>query len=621
MFDIQEELKKLPDQPGVYIMHDSRDAIIYVGKAVNLKNRVRQYFQSSRNKGPKIEKMVTHIERFEYIITDSELEALVLECNLIKEHRPKYNTMLKDDKTYPYIKVTLGETYPRVLFSRQMKKDKSRYYGPYTSAGAVKDTIELIQKLYQLRTCNRVLPRDTGKDRPCLNYHIHQCLGPCQGYVSPEEYRVQIRGAMDFLNGNFAPILKNLEEKMQQASAALDFEKAMEYRDLMGSVRQIAQKQKITNSDGEDRDILALAMDEQDAVVQVFFVRQGKLIGREHFHVSIGNEDTPREVLSTFLRQYYAGTPFIPREIMLQMEIEDAQIVARWLSEKRGQKVYIRVPKKGSREKLVELAAQNAKMVLTQDKEKIKREEGRTLGAVREIANLLGIGYVRRMEAYDISNTNGFESVGSMVVYEKGKPCRSDYRKFKLRTVTGPDDYASMREVLTRRFSHGMEERERNRQKQLAEEYGSFTRFPDLILMDGGKGQVNIALQVLDELKLSIPVCGMVKDDHHRTRGLYFDNREIPIDRHSEGFRLITRIQDEAHRFAIEYHRSLRGKEQVHSVLDDIPNIGQSRRKALMKQFQSLDAIREATVEQLREVPTMNEKAAESVYQFFRGQN
>lgn len=621
MFDIQEELKKLPDQPGVYIMHDSRDAIIYVGKAVNLKNRVRQYFQSSRNKGPKIEKMVTHIERFEYIITDSELEALVLECNLIKEHRPKYNTMLKDDKTYPYIKVTLGETYPRVLFSRQMKKDKSRYYGPYTSAGAVKDTIELIQKLYQLRTCNRVLPRDTGKDRPCLNYHIHQCLGPCQGYVSPEEYRVQIRGAMDFLNGNFAPILKNLEEKMQQASAALDFEKAMEYRDLMGSVRQIAQKQKITNSDGEDRDILALAMDEQDAVVQVFFVRQGKLIGREHFHVSIGNEDTPREVLSTFLRQYYAGTPFIPREIMLQMEIEDAQIVARWLSEKRGQKVYIRVPKKGSREKLVELAAQNAKMVLTQDKEKIKREEGRTLGAVREIANLLGIGYVRRMEAYDISNTNGFESVGSMVVYEKGKPCRSDYRKFKLRTVTGPDDYASMREVLTRRFSHGMEERERNRQKQLAEEYGSFTRFPDLILMDGGKGQVNIALQVLDELKLSIPVCGMVKDDHHRTRGLYFDNREIPIDRHSEGFRLITRIQDEAHRFAIEYHRSLRSKEQVHSVLDDIPNIGQSRRKALMKQFQSLDAIREATVEQLKEVPTMNEKAAESVYQFFRGQN
>lgn len=617
MFDIQEELKKLPDHPGVYIMHDAQDAIIYIGKAISLKNRVRQYFQSSRNKGPKIEKMVTHIDRFEYILTDSELEALVLECNLIKEHRPKYNTMLKDDKTYPYIKVTLGETYPRVLFSRQMKKDKSRYYGPYTSAGAVKDTIELIQKLYQLRTCNRVLPRDTKKERPCLNYHIHQCMAPCQGNISQEEYRRKIRCAMDFLNGNFAPILNDLEEKMLQASADLDFEKAMEYRDLLGSVRQVAQKQKITNSDGEDRDIIALAMDDRDAVVQVFFIRQGKLIGREHFHVSIGNEDTPREVMSTFIRQYYAGTPFIPKEIMLQMDIDDAQVIAEWLSSKRGQKVYIRVPKKGSREKLVELAVQNANMVLTQDREKIKREEGRTIGAVKEIASLLGLGYVRRMEAYDISNTNGFESVGSMVVYEKGKPCRSDYRKFKLKTVTGPDDYASMHEVLTRRFTHGMEEKEQNRMKNISEEYGSFTRFPDLILMDGGKGQVNIALQVLDELRLNIPVCGMVKDDHHRTRGLYFENREIPIDRHSEGFRLITRIQDEAHRFAIEYHRSLRSKGQVHSVLDDIPNIGPERRKALMKRFQSLYAIQTATVEELAEIPAMNEKAAICVYQFF----
>lgn len=617
MFDIQEELKKLPDHPGVYIMHDARDAIIYIGKAVSLRNRVRQYFQSSRNKGPKIEKMVTHIERFEYILTDSELEALVLECNLIKEHRPKYNTMLTDDKTYPYIKVTLGETYPRVLFSRQIKKDKSRYYGPYTSAGAVKDTIELIQKLYQLRTCSRVLPRDTGKERPCLNYHIHQCMAPCQAYISPEEYRERIRGAMDFLNGNFAPILNDLEEKMNRASADLDFEKAIEYRDLLGSVRQVAQKQKITSSDGEDRDIIALAMDERDAVVQVFFVRQGKLIGREHFHISIGNEDTPKEVMSTFIRQYYAGTPFIPKEVMLQMDIDDALVVAEWLSSKRGQKVYIRVPKKGSREKLVELAAQNAAMVLTQDREKIKREEGRTIGAVKEIASLLGIGYVRRMEAYDISNTNGFESVGSMVVYEKGKPCRSDYRKFKLKTVTGPDDYASMHEVLTRRFTHGMEEKEQNRMKNISEEYGSFTRFPDLILMDGGKGQVNIALQVLDELRLNIPVCGMVKDDHHRTRGLYFENKEIPIDKHSEGFRLITRIQDEAHRFAIEYHRSLRSKGQVHSVLDDIPNIGPERRKALMKRFQSLDAIQAATVEELAEIPAMNEKAAVCVYQFF----
>ena len=617
LFDIQEELKKLPDHPGVYLMHDDRDAIIYIGKAISLRNRVRQYFQTSRNKGPKIEKMVTHIDHFEYILTDSELEALVLECNLIKEHRPKYNTMLKDDKTYPYIKVTLGEAYPRVLFSRLMKKDKSKYYGPYTSAGAVKDTIELVQKLFQIRTCNRTLPRDIGKERPCLNYHIHQCQAPCQGYISKEDYRLQIRGAMELLNGNFAPVIKDLEEKMKAASEALEFEKAMEYRDLLTSVRQVAQKQKITSFDGEDRDILALAMDDRDAVVQVFFVREGKLIGREHFHVTIGAEDTKKEVLSTFIGQYYAGTPFVPKEIMLPMEIDDANVVAEWLSAKRGQKVYIRVPKKGQREKLVELAEQNAVMVLTKEKEKIRREEGRTIGAVKEIADLLDLGYVKRMEAYDISNTNGFESVGSMVVYERGKPCRSDYRKFKLKTVTGPDDYASMREVLTRRFTHGMAERAQNKEKNLAQEYGSFTKFPDLILMDGGKGQVNIALEVLDELKLAIPVCGMVKDDHHRTRGLYFNNEEIPIDRHSEGFRLITRIQDEAHRFAIEYHRSLRSKQQVRSILDDIPNIGETRRKALMRKFRSLEKIREASVEQLREVDGMNEKAAQSVYQFF----
>ncbi|MCD8046406.1 MAG: excinuclease ABC subunit UvrC [Clostridiales bacterium] len=617
MFDIQEELKKLPDHPGVYLMHDAGDAIIYIGKAISLRNRVRQYFQSSRNKGPKIEKMVTHIARFEYILTDSELEALVLECNLIKEHRPKYNTMLKDDKTYPYIKVTLGETYPRVLFSRQMKKDKSRYYGPYTSAGAVRDTIELLRKLYQIRSCNRVLPRDIGLERPCLNYHIHQCMAPCQDYISPEEYGEHVRQAMDFLNGKYRTVIEDLENKMAQAAAELDFEKAAEYRDLLTSVKQVAQKQKITSSDGEDRDIIALAMDDRDAVVQVFFVRQGKLIGREHFHVTIGAEDTPREVMSTFIRQYYAGTPFIPREIVLQMEIDDAEVVCRWLSSRRGQKCSIRVPKKGDREKLVELAAQNAQMVLSSDRERIRREEGRTIGAVKEVAALLNLGYISRMEAYDISNTNGFESVGSMVVYEKGKPCRSDYRRFRLRTVAGPDDYASMREVLTRRFTHGIRERQEDRSRELGEEYGSFTRFPDLILMDGGKGQVNIALAVLDELGLDIPVCGMVKDDHHRTRGLYYQNEEISIDTHSEGFALITRIQDEAHRFAIEYHRSLRGKEQVRSVLDDIPLIGTERRKALMRQFQSLEAIRSADVETLAAVPSMNRRAAESVYGFF----
>ena len=613
LFDIREELKKLPDHPGVYIMHDDRDAIIYIGKAISLKNRVRQYFQTSRNKGPKIEKMVTHIDHFEYILTDSELEALVLECNLIKEHRPKYNTMLKDDKTYPYIKVTLGEAYPRVLFSRQMKKDKSKYYGPYTSAGAVKDTIELVQKLFQIRTCNRTLPRDIGKERPCLNYHIHQCQAPCQGYISKEDYRTQIRSAMELLNGNFNPVIRDLEEKMQAASEALEFEKAMEFRDLLTSVRQVAQKQKITSFDGEDRDILALAMDDRDAVVQVFFVREGRLIGREHFHVTIGAEDTKKEVLSTFISQYYAGTPFVPKEIMLPMEIEDADVVAQWLSAKRGQKVYIRVPKKGQREKLVELAEQNAVMVLTQDKEKIRREEGRTIGAVKEIADLLEIGYVKRMEAYDISNTNGFASVGSMIVYERGKPKRNDYRKFHIKGVQGADDYASMREVLTRRFRHGLEE------QKSGKELGSFNVFPDLIMMDGGKGQVNIALEVLDELHISIPVCGMVKDDHHRTRGLYYQNIEIPIDHNSEGFRLITRVQDEAHRFAIEFHRKLRSQGQVHSILDDIPGIGPARRKALMRTFASLDEIKNAEVEDLKKIPSMDEKSAKNVYNFFRG--
>ena len=619
MFNIEEELKKLPGKPGVYIMHDASDAIIYVGKAISLKNRVRQYFQSSRNKGAKIERMVTQIARFEYIITDSELEALVLECNLIKEHRPKYNTMLKDDKSYPFIKVTVEEAYPRVLFARRMKKDKSRYYGPYTSAGAVKETIELLHKLYRIRTCNRNLPRDIGLDRPCLNYHIHQCQAPCQGYVSKEEYRESVNQVVSFLGGNYEPVLQMLEKKMQDASDSLEFEKAIEYRELLSSVRAVAQKQKITNSDGEDKDVLALAKDEHDAVVQVFFVRDGRLIGRDHFYLNHVEGESRSAILGSFIKQFYAGTPFIPRELMLQCEVEDAEVMDEWLSGRRGQKVHLRVPKKGTKEKLVELAAKNAEMVLSQDRERIRREEGRTIGAMKEIAGWLGLQNATRMEAFDISNTNGFESVGSMVVFEKGRPKRSDYRKFKIRTVQGPDDYASMREVLMRRFTHGMEEEKELEKKNISTEFGSFTRFPDLLMMDGGRGQVNIALSVLRELNLAIPVCGMVKDDNHRTRGLYYNNVEIPIDRNSEGFRLITRIQDEAHRFAIEYHRSLRSKEQVHSVLDDIPGIGPARRRALMKHFQSLEAIRDADMDALQEVDSMNEAAARSVYQFFHG--
>ena len=617
MFDIQDELKKLPDLPGVYIMHDKSDAIIYIGKAVSLRKRVRQYFQPSHNEGIKKKQMVEHIARFEYIITDSELEALVLECNLIKEHCPKYNTMLRDDKTYPYIRVSVGEDYPRVLFARQMKKDKSRYFGPYTSAGAVKDTIDLINKIYRLRTCNRVLPRDIGLDRPCLNYHIHQCEAPCQGYISKEEYGEKIAAVLEFLGGNYGPVIRDLEAKMNQASAEMEFEKAIEYRELLNSVKQIAQKQKITNTDGEDKDIIALAADDVDSVVQVFFIRGGKIIGRDHFHVRVGTEETRSDILATFIKQFYSGTPFIPREIILQETIEEKEVLEAWLASKRGHKVSLHTPQKGMKNKLVDLAARNAQMILNQDKEKIKREEGRTIGAVKEIEELLGMKGLNRMEAFDISNTNGFETVGSMVVYEKGKPKRSDYRKFKLRTITGPDDYASMHEVLTRRFLHGMEEQNQLKEKELSEEYGSFNRFPDIIMMDGGRGQVNICLQVLEELGLDIPVCGMVKDDNHRTRGLYYNNIEIPIDRHSDAFKLITRIQDEAHRFAIEYHRSLRSKAQVKSVLDDIEGIGPARRKALMRRFQSLENIRNASVEELAQADGMNQTVAEAVYRFF----
>ncbi len=666
-FDIREELKKLPHKPGVYIMHDAADNVLYVGKAVNLYNRVRSYFRKIVGRGPQIDKMVSLIARFEYIVTDSELEALVLENNLIKEYSPKYNTLLKDDKTYPYIKVTVGEAFPRLMLSREMKKDKARYFGPFSSAGAVRDTIELLNKVYHLRTCHKVLPRDMGIERPCLNYHIGQCPAPCQGYISEEEYRKQVDGALDFLNGNFRPILRELEQKMKEASEALEFEEAVKYRDLLESVRHVAQKQKMSDSDGEDKDIVAMARDDRDAVVQVFFVRDGRLIGREHYYMSHTEGIPSEEILLDFTKQFYAGTPFVPKELVIQnpedvklisgaiinesddslsdikeqtndfdKEEQQADVVSdddmlgkdsldseltvlgEWLSTKRGNKVRIRVPKRGSAEKLVELAAENAALVLSKDKERIKREEGRTIGAVKEIQEILGLPDLNRMEAYDISNISGFETVGSMVVFEKGKAKKSDYRKFKIKTVTGPNDYECMREVLTRRFQHGLEEREERKNKNLEQEYGSFTVFPDLILMDGGRGQVNICLEVLSELHVNIPVCGMVKDDHHRTRGLYFNNIELPIDRHSEGFKLITRIQDEAHRFAIEFHRSLRGKDQVKSVLDDIPGIGPARRKALMRHFDSFEDMRNATREQFLEIPEIREKEADALVEYFK---
>ena len=605
MFDLEEELKKLPDKPGVYIMHDKIGTIIYVGKAVSLKNRVRQYFRASTNHSAKIKRMVSKIDYFEYIITDSELEALVLECNLIKEHSPKYNTMLKDDKTYPFIKITTGEHFPRVLFSRKIVHGTGKYYGPYTSAGAVKDTIELLCKLYKIRTCNRKLPADQGRERPCLNYHIGQCSAPCQGYINEEDYRKSIESVMEFLDGDYSHILKSLTQQMQQASENMEFEEAAKYRDLIASVKQVAQKQKITMDDVTDRDVIAVACDGQDAVVQVFFVRSGKLLGRDHFHMSVAEGDTRGEILSQFIKQYYGGTPYIPNVVMIQEEIEDSAVISQWLSGIKKRKVNIITPKKGDKEKLVELAYRNAQMVLIQDGEKIKREQQRTVGAMEEIAGWIHLSGVRRVEAYDISNTSGVESVGSMVVFQDGKPARNDYRKFKIKTVKGPDDYKSMKEVLTRRF------------KRALESSAGFDIYPDLIMMDGGKGQVNIALEVLGELGLSIPVCGMVKDDNHNTRGLYYNNVEIPIDKRSEGFKLITRIQDEAHRFAIEYHRSLRSKAQVSSVLDGIDGVGPARRKALMKHFMEIEKIRHASVEELMEAPGINRGVAENIYNYF----
>ncbi len=617
MFNIEEELKKLPAKPGVYIMRDDKDTIIYVGKAIILKNRVRQYFQNSRNHTEKIRQMVERIDHFEYIITDSELEALVLECNLIKEHMPKYNTMLKDDKTYPYIRITTNEAFPRVSITREMKKDKSKYFGPYTSVNAVKDTLELLRRIYKIRTCSRVLPRDIGKERPCLYYHMGQCGAPCQGYMTQAQYKANMDEVMEFLNGNYSRVGKMLEEKMQAASEEMEFEKAAEYRDLLGSVKQIANRQKITNTDQVDRDIIAFAREKDEAVVQTFFIRGGKLIGRDHFHLSGVQDEEDGDIMASFLKQFYAGTPYIPKEIFLGTRTAEEELLTEWLMAKRGQRVYLKVPQKGEKERLVELARKNAELVLKQDIEKIKREEAKTIGALKELAGYLELPLVERSESFDISNTSGFESVGSMVVYEKGKPKKADYRKFKIRSIQGPDDYASMYEVLTRRFTHGLREQEQLREKQMDESLGSFTRYPDLILMDGGKGQVGIALRVLSELKLNIAVCGMVKDDNHRTRGLYYNNRELPIDKSSELFRLITRIQDETHRFAIEYHRSLRSKAQVRSILDDISGIGPARRRALMKYFQSLEAISSAEVEEIMKVPAMNRQAAEQVYEFF----
>ncbi len=612
MFDIQEELKKLPDKPGVYLMHDKHDTIIYIGKAVVLKNRVRQYFQSSRNQTAKIRRMVSQIAWFEYIITDTELEALVLECNLIKEHSPKYNTMLKDDKAYPYIKVTVGEEYPRALFARRIKRDKAKYFGPYKSAGAVKETLELLRKLYGIRSCNKKVGWGTVNDRPCLYYHMGQCPAPCQGNVPAADYSERVRKIIEFLNGNDRGVVADLEEKMKHASEQMDFEAAAGYRDLIAAVRSVSLKQKVNTSQGVQRDVIALAKDGEDAVVSIFYIREGKLLGRDHFHMAGAGGENQETILTDFIKQFYVGTPHVPKEILVQYPIHDQNVIEEWLSEKASQKVTVAVPQKGTKHQLVQMAYENARNVLVQDGEKLKREQQRTVGAVRELEQLLGLSGLHRMEAYDISNTNGYETVASMIVFEDGKPKNRDYRRFKIRTVKGPDDYKSMEETLTRRFTHGI--RERGEEKA---EAGSFSQFPDILMMDGGKGQVNIALRVLEQLGLSIPVCGMVKDDNHRTRGLYYKNREITFPSGSAAFQMLTRMQDEAHRFAITYHKLLRRQTQVRSVLDDIPGVGPARRKALMKQFKDIQRIKEASLEELREVPGISESLARDIFQFF----
>ncbi|MDR1801191.1 MAG: excinuclease ABC subunit UvrC [Lachnospiraceae bacterium] len=642
MPDFTEELKKLPDKPGIYIMRGASDEVLYVGKAKILKNRVRQYFQGNRDRGAKIERMISQIVRFETIVTDSEMEALILENNLIKEHRPRYNTLLTDDKTYPFLKITIDEAFPRVRLARKMGHDKAKYFGPYPSSYALKETMDLLRKIYHIRDCNRKLPQDIGKARPCLNYHIHQCDAPCQGFISEEDYHKSVEEVLKFLDGKYDTVLKDLEKRMNDCSEALEFEKAAELRDLRNNVLRIVEKQKITDTSGENRDVIGFASDEEDAVIQMFFIRGGRLIGRDRFYLKVNTENSNGEILIAFLKQFYAGSAYIPAEILLPFvpdEIDDAEkeeisVVEEWLSKIQGRKVRLHMPQKGLKEKLLRLATENAALILKNDREKMKREEGKTIGAVKELAEILGLSKLVRIESYDISNTGGFISVGSMVVYEKGKPKPGDYRKFRIKSVEGPNDVASLREVIFRRFSHGIKERnsfgENINSVSGGADYadnvhnvgsdsnaGSFNIFPDLILMDGGKGQVNAARQVLDELDISLPICGMVKDDKHRTRGLYFNDVELPIDKHSECFKLLTRIQDETHRFAITYHRSLRGKNQVKSVLDDIPGIGSKRRIALMKHFQGIEELKAATVEELSQIPSMDARSSKAVKDYF----
>ena len=615
MFDIPAELKKLPESPGVYIMRDKTDDIIYVGKAKMLKNRVRQYFQNSANHSLKVKQMVSNIDHFEYIVTGSEVEALILENNLIKKHNPKYNILLKDDKTYPYIKVTTNEMFPRVFVTRKLLKDKNKYFGPFTNSSAVKENIALIDKIWQVRRCSKVFPRDIGKSRPCLNYHIGQCKAVCTGKVSEEEYNKMIGEILDFLSGKTENVVKSLTSKMLKYSAEMEFEKAAEVRDTIESIKILNQKQIIENLHIDDRDVIGFARGIRECIMQIFFIRGGKITGREHFMLEECEGVEDKELMTQFVQQFYSGTPFIPKEVILQCEIDDFDLISQWLSEQKGQRVNVLVPQKGERKSLVLMAQNNAKIVLDKFGAEIRREHKRTKGALEEIQKALNIDFeLNRIESYDISNTQGFESVASMVVFENGLPKRSDYRKFKIKTVIGPDDYGSMEEVITRRFTRYINETSGDENVKKA----GFDKKPDMIFLDGGKGQISAVQKALTNLNLYVPVCGMVKDDRHRTRALMYNGEEIELPYTSEGFKLLTRMQDEVHRFAIEYHRKLREKQQVHSILDDISGIGSVRRKALMKHFGDINAIRRAEVEELQQVDGMNIKSAEAVYNFFR---
>ena len=618
-FNISEELNKLPKLPGVYLMHGPMDEIIYVGKAKILRNRVKQYFQKSYKKSVKIQQMVAQIQRFEYIVVDSELEALVLESNLIKEYKPRYNTVLKDDKSYPYIRFSVEENYPRLFITRAKKDKRSKYYGPYTSVEQVREVVELLRKTIHIRNCNKVFSEERPLTRPCIYYDMGQCDAPCTGRQSKEEYRALIPKVSDFMAGKTEELIASLEERMFHASEELDFEKAMEYRGLITAIETVKNRQKITALDGEDRDILGLRRDHSDCIIQIFFVRDGKIIGRDHSFLKIDEEDGDEEILSLFLRQFYNGTPFIPKEIHLPCSLPDQQIIEQWLSKVKGKKVHIINPKQGDKEKLVDLAGKNAGILMLRYVEKYRQEKKKQEQALEELRAAVGLSELPvRIESYDISNTSGALTVGSMVVYQNGKEKRNDYRKFRIRSVSGQDDYASMREMLYRRFSHGLEEKKENLKLGKKDEMGSFSQFPDLILMDGGKGQVSICQSVLQELGIRIPVCGMVKDEHHRTRALLVNSREVAISTGGECFKLLTRIQDEVHRFAITYHRSLRGKEQIHSLLDDIKGIGPKRKKALLRKFHDILGISRASYEEIRSIPEMDEQSTKALLRFFK---